>query len=102
MITAAENPRSGISVRWPFRVLAGLIFLAGLIDVIGLGYAIGSGRAPLPDLRYLVLLPALFWFFRLAGYAVVYGRSPKTEGWPFASNGAAMCYLVILWLVLRD
>lgn len=101
MITVAPSPEHQASVRWPFRMLAGLIVLAVLIDVVGLGYAIGSGRAPFPDLRYLVLLPALFWFVRVAGYAVVHGHSPRPEWWPFASNGVAMSYLVILWLVLR-
>jgi hypothetical protein len=100
MITAASNAGARVSVRWPFRMLAGLIVLAILIDAIGFSYAIGSGRVPFPGLRYLVLLPALLWFFRVAGHAVVYGCSPKTEWWPFASSSVALGYLAILWFAL--
>ena len=64
-----------VPVRWPFRILAGLIVLAGLAAMIGTGLTGWSELDPSLNWQFLASLPAVVWLVRLAGYAAVRGKS---------------------------
>lgn len=83
-------------VRWPFRLLAGLIVLAGSAVVIGMAVSGWSDGLPSPlKWQLLVTLPGLAWLMRLAGNAAIKGKSPPSHYWPFASAWVFLVYVVV-------
>ena len=94
MIIPAAISQKPHSVRGPFRLLAGFICLACSIAVIGTAYVAWRGTQLVPA-NFIVWLPGMAWFMRLAFHAAVRGASPKNEYWPFASSRVANCYFLI-------
>lgn len=90
------NEEPGTSVRWPFRILAGLVAVSGLVAFIGFAY-MGFSRGPSSvPVRSVIAVPGMFWLLRIAAYASVKGRAPSgSEYWPFASKRVAIGYFVI-------
>ena len=102
MNATAAHPKSNISVRWPFRALAGLIVMTGVIATAGSAYIDWARGSTSPEVRlHLLLLPGALSLIRLAWHALVEGRSPETPWWPFASERVAKCYFVVMFLVLQ-
>ena len=99
MNATAAHPKSNIPVRWPFRVLAGLIVVAGVIAITGSAYIDWAHGGTSPEVRHLLLLPGALCLVRIAWHALVEGRSPETQWWPFASERVAKCYFVAVFLV---
>jgi hypothetical protein len=95
MITPAAIPQKPHSVRAPFRLLAGLICLAGSVVVLGSAYVAWRRGVQLVPAAFIVWLPGMAWFMRLAFRAAVHGDAPKNENWPFASSRVANCYFLI-------
>ena len=89
-----------VSVRWPFRFLAGLVVLAGLVAIFGFIFMAWSGSDPRMGSKQLIFLPGVVRLIRFAWHAALQGRSPSSQWWPFASERVAMCYFAILLLVL--
>jgi fatty acid desaturase len=98
MITPAAIPQKPHSVRAPFRLLAGFICLAGSVAVLGTAYVTWRRGAQLVPADFIVWLPVMAWFMRLAFHAAVHGAVPKNEHWPFASSRVANCYFLIAML----
>ena len=102
MNAAAAHPKSNISVRWPFRALAGLIVVTGVIATAGTAYLDWAHGSTSPVARsHLLILPGALWAIRLAWHALIEGRSPEPIWWPFASERVAKCYFVVMFLVLQ-
>jgi hypothetical protein len=95
MITPAAIRAKPHSVRWPFRLLAGVICLAGSVAVLWTAYVAwrGGTQSVTPDC--IVWLPGIAWLMRLVLYAALYGAVPKDEHWPFASSRVANGYFLI-------
>jgi cytochrome bd-type quinol oxidase subunit 1 len=98
MDTGTTRPRA-ISVRWPFRILAGLIVLASLTVGIGFLVMARSRGASILGAKQLVPLPGVLWLMHLGWVAAVRGRAPFREWWPFASGGVVFGYFVVLLFV---
>jgi hypothetical protein len=94
MITPAAIPQEPHPVRAPFRLLAGLICLAVAVAIPGTAYMAWRRGTQLPT-DFIVWLPGMVWFTRLAFHATVSGTVPKNEHWPFASGRVANCYCLI-------
>lgn len=94
-IVSANSTRK-IPVRWPFRILAGLVVLAGIIATGGMVLAGWHQGAAVIRWQLLASLPGFVWFGRLCWYAAFRGQSPKQESWPFASQRVFTFY-VIVW-----
>lgn len=91
--------RQTISVRGPFRILAGLIVVAALIVFTGLAYTSWLRGTSSLDVRTVVAIPGMLWLLRLAAYSAVYGTPPRQEHWPFATTRVATGYFIIIVLV---
>jgi fatty acid desaturase len=88
-------PQKTHSVRAPFRLLAGFICIVGFVAVLGTAYVAWRRGSQLVPADFIVWLPGMVWFMRLAFHAAVHGAAPKNEQWPFASSRVANCYFLI-------
>jgi hypothetical protein len=98
METESSSINPEIVVRWPFRAFAALVVLAGFIAAAVM-LADWSQEPVLLKWQFLAGLPVASWLIRIAWYAVIRGRSPVPEYWPFASQRVFACY-VALWLAV--
>ena len=97
MDTICIDSKAVNSVRWPLRILAGIVYLAALIGAVGLLDIVWSRGATSPEaIRSLLFLPAGLLFLRFAWHAAVHGRSVELDWWPFASGRVALGYLILL------
>jgi hypothetical protein len=95
MITPAATPENRHSVRGPFRLLAGVVYLVSLVTVLGTAYVAWRGGTQWVTPACIVWLPGMVWFTRFAFFAAVRGAGPEEEYWPFASSRVANCYFLI-------
>jgi hypothetical protein len=95
MITPTAIPQKPHPVRAPFRLLAGFICLAFPVAVLGAVYVAWRRGTQSVPADFIVWLPGMAWFMRLAFHAAVHGASPENEYWPFASSRVANCYFLI-------
>ena len=95
MVTPAAIPQKPHSVRGPFRLLAAFFFLAGTVAVLGTTYMAWRRGIPSVPANFIVWLPGMAWFMRLAFHAAANGASPKNAHWPFASSRVAHYYFLI-------
>jgi hypothetical protein len=98
--TPTSDVQVAAAVRWPFRVLAGLICVAALVGYAGTGLALWSGHRLVDPERFLLLLPGVLWLFRLAAHAAMHGLPVRQPSWPFASAGVLFAYMVITLVCL--
>ena len=101
METSAVLPQARRSVRWPFRALAALIFLAILSVASGWSLMAWHGHLSPVEVRGLVVAPGFLWLLRLTYHAACFGRSPPISAWSFASDRIMFLYLVLAFVVLR-
>jgi hypothetical protein len=94
------STNQGISVRWPFRILAGFVLLMCVATLIGTGLvAWYRGLASL-KWQFLVQLPAIAWLARLSWSATIRGNPPDQAYWPFSSLRMFKWYMVIFVVAL--
>lgn len=94
--TASTKATRKVPIRWPFRILAGIVVLAGIAATAGMALSGWHQDAALVRWQLLASLPGLLWFGRLCWYAALRGKSPGQECWPFASQRVFTFY-VIVW-----
>ncbi|HET8942862.1 MAG TPA: hypothetical protein VFN13_12840 [Rudaea sp.] len=95
---ASISSTRNVPIRWPFRILAGLVVLADIVATVGMVISGWHQGAAVIQWQLLASLPGLVWFGRLCWYAAFRGQSPAQESWPFASQRVFAAY-VILWSV---
>jgi hypothetical protein len=87
-----------VAVRWPFRFLAALIFLAGVVALFASALQIYSLGAPFLQPHAIVALPGIAWLLRITWHAARDARSPAQEWWPFASSRVFFWYAALTLL----
>ena len=86
------------SVRWPFRVLAGLILLVSALAAVVYCLAIWNGALGDPSIAHAIYLPAFAWFYNLCYSAAANGAAPDNATWPFASESVFNTYMILILL----
>jgi hypothetical protein len=93
-----ENDK--IFVRWPFRILAGFFVLFCVAGLVGTAVAIWLHGPGLLKWQFLVNLPGIAWFARLAWYAAIRGAPSAPAYWPFRSQRMFNWYMVFFAVAL--
>jgi hypothetical protein len=81
-----EKDRNGRVVRWPFRILAALLFGAFGFALLGGVYRFIGAPSVLGALLIFVMLPLAVFMGRTVGCVVWKGRVPHNLYWPFPSG----------------
>jgi hypothetical protein len=102
MFGSVANFRPQVSVRWPFRFLAGVIAISIVFVVVGYAAALYMKRMQGLPHNWMVALPGILMLMRYAYYAAAYGRTPIVESWPFASDRVVFWYFVVLVAACYD
>ena len=88
-------------IRLPFRILAGVLFVAALLALLASGYATFAHRSARHVLMVATTLPVFALFCRLAGFAAFRGRVPRDLYWPFADGRVAFAWIVLFAAVMH-
>lgn len=93
-----EPAKHSVSVRWPFRILAAFFVLFCVAALIGTVVAVWLRGPGLLKWQFLVNLPGVAWFARLAWQAAIHGDVKGPAYWPFRTQ-RMFNYYMILWVV---
>ena len=96
-----ERSGNGRIVRWPLRILGGLLLLASCIVQLGITYLAVIHKEMQAALFAVVALPIVSLVVRLVGYASWKGRVLERPLWPFASGSVAFVWAILFFIVVE-